>query len=83
MPLQKICDRTVHYLDASDEPPTCVYLRPEQLGRTSVYLGINSYINQLIKTSMAVQDMCLYNNYVPLNHAYYKMYAKKPNLYTA
>ena len=77
MPLQKICDRTVHCLDASDEPPTCVYLLPEQLGRTSVYLGINSYINKLIQKSMAVQHMCSYNNDVLLNHTYYKIYAKE------
>ena len=78
VPLQKICDKTVHCLDASDEPPTCVYLRPEQLGRTSVYLGINSYINKLIQTSMAVQHLCSYNNDVSLNHTYYKIYAKEP-----
>ena len=78
VPLQKICDRTVHCFDASDEPATCVYLQPEQLGRTSVYLGINSYINTLIQKSMAVQSMCSYSNVVLLNHTYYKIYAKEP-----
>ena len=29
VPLQKLCDKTVHCADASDEPPTCVYQRPE------------------------------------------------------
>ena len=78
VPLQKICDRTVHCLDASDEPPTCVYLRPEQLGHTSVYLGINSYINKLIQKSMDVQHICSYNNDVLLNDTCYKMYATEP-----
>ena len=58
VPLQKLCDQTVHCIDASDEPPTCVYLRPEQLGHRSLSLNINNYINTLIQQNMITQRRC-------------------------
>ena len=48
VPLQKLCDKNVHCIDKSDEPPTCVYLRPEQLRRPFVdirYKQLHQYIN--------------------------------------
>ena len=58
VPLHKLCDKTVHCVDASDEPPTCVYLRPEQLGLPSLSLDINNYINMLIQQNMGIQNEC-------------------------
>ena len=55
--LQKLCDNNVHCIDKSDEPPTCVYLRPEQLGSHSLTLDISSYINTLIQ--QCFQDLLL------------------------
>ena len=63
VPLQKLCDKTVHCIDASDEPPTCVYLRPEQLSSHSLSVGINNYINTLIQQNMIIQHQCLQSNY--------------------
>ena len=63
VPLQKLCDKTSHCIDASDEPQTCVYLRPEQLGKPSLSLDINSYINALIQESLAIQRRCLHHNH--------------------
>ena len=59
VPLQKLCDQTVHCNDASDEPPTCVYLRPEQLHNYSLSLDINNYINTLIQQNMVIQRRCI------------------------
>ena len=59
VPLQKLCDQTVHCIDASDEPPTCVYLRPEQLGHHSLSLDIKNDINTLIQQNMIIQERCL------------------------
>ena len=55
VPLQTLCDKTVHCIDASDEPATCVYLRPENLGPSSLLLGINNYINKLIQQTRSTQ----------------------------
>ena len=63
VPLQKLCDKTVHCVDASDEPPTCIYLRPEQIGHRSLSLDVNKYINNLIQQNTVIQYGCLqYNN---------------------
>ena len=59
VPLQKLCDKIVHCMDASDEPPTCVYLRPEQRGHSSWPLDdINNYINHLIQQNLVIQHHC-------------------------
>ena len=39
VPLQKLCDKIPHCPDASDEPSTCVYLKPEQVTRPSTFIG--------------------------------------------
>ena len=67
IPLQKLCDKTVHCIDASDEPPTCVYLRPEQLSSHSLSAGINNYINTLIQESRITQHQCLQSNHGSLD----------------
>ena len=59
VPLQKLCDKTKHCADASDEPPTCVYLRPEQLSGHSLSLDVNNYINTFIQQNMAIARRCL------------------------
>ena len=76
VPLQKLCDQTDHCIDASDEPPTCVYLRPEQLGHHSLSLAINSYINALIQKNMITQSS---NNrsFVHMQNVEYKIYSKQ------
>ena len=67
--LQKLCDKTVHCVDASDEPPTCLYLRQEQIGHRSIILGINNHINKLIQQNKAMQQGCLQSgNEVPPIH---------------
>ena len=58
VPLQKLCDKIKHCIDASDEPATCVYLRPEQLGLSSLPLDINNYISNLIQQNKAKQHKC-------------------------
>ena len=81
VPLQKLCDQTDHCVDASDEPPTCVYLRPEQLGHRSLSLDVNNYINALIQQNKIIQDRCSQSsNYRSLPHMQnveYKMYSKQ------
>ena len=59
VPLQKLCDKTVHCVDSSDEPNTCVYITPEQLGHPSLFLDINNVINKLIQQNIAIQQGCL------------------------
>ena len=59
VPLQKLCDQTVHCIDASDEPPTCVYRRPEKHSHHLLTLEINNYINTLIQQNMVIQYRCL------------------------
>ena len=66
VPLQKLCDKTVHCIDKSDEPPTCVYLRPEELGNNSLSLDISNYINRFIQQNMIRQQVCLQSNNGPL-----------------
>ena len=56
VPLQKQCDQSFHCIDASDEPPTCVYLRP---GHRSLSLDINNYINSLMQHNIVIQHRCL------------------------
>ena len=46
VPLPKLCDKIPHCPDASDEPPTCVYHRPEQLGSPFILLDINKYLKK-------------------------------------
>ena len=75
VPLQKLCDKTVHCTDASDEPPTCVYLRPEQLCSPSLSLDINHYINNMIKRNAVIQQKCFQDDVHSVNYADYKMYA--------
>ena len=76
VPLQKLCDKISHCVDGSDEPETCVYLKPENLGRPSVSLDVNSYINNLIQKNMAIHHRCSCNNDALLN-VNYKIYAKE------
>ena len=76
MPLQKLCDKIINCIDGSDEPETCVYLKPEKLGRPSVSLDVNSYINNLIQKTMAIHHKCSYNTDVLLN-VHYKIYTKE------
>ena len=75
VPLQNLCDQIMHCSDASDEPPTCVYVRPEQLGSHSLSLDINYYINDLIHTNTPIQQKCFNNEFYPVMKARYKMYA--------
>ena len=77
IPLQKLCDKIVHCVDASDEPDTCVYLRPEKLGHLPVSLAINSYINTLIQDNTELEHTCSDNNHVLLNQTYYKLRGKE------
>ena len=77
--LQKLCDKTPHCADASDEPPTCVYMRPEQLGNSSLTLYVNSYINKLIQETMDIQQECSYHNEPLLNSVEYVMHGHQPN----
>ena len=81
VPLQKLCDQTVHCIDASDEPPTCVYLRPEQLGHHSLSLNINNYINTLIQQNIITQHRCLQSSNnrsaVYMQNVEYKMHSKQ------
>ena len=77
VPLQKLCDKTVHCVDASDEPPTCVYLRPEQIGHHSITLGINNHINKLIQQNVVIQQGCLDSGnelLPPIHNVEYKMH---------
>ena len=80
VPLQKLCDQTDHCIDASDEPATCVYLRPEQLSNHSLSLDINNYINTLIQQNMIAQDRCLQSNnnksLLYVQNVEYKMHSK-------
>ena len=48
IPLQKLCDNTAHCTDASDEPPTCVYIRPADIYPSSLVLPLTSRINDII-----------------------------------
>ena len=78
VPLQKLCDRIPHCSDASDEPPTCVYLRPEQLiYNQSLYLDVNKYINTLMQQNKVTVNRCLQSNNGSLfdvQNVEYKMY---------
>ena len=76
IPLQKLCDKIVHCIDASDEPPTCVYLRPEELGSSSMSLDINNYINDLIKKNAHIQQKCFQEDVHPVY--YVDMNARQP-----
>ena len=78
IPLQKLCDKIVHCTDASDEPPTCVYLRPEELGSSSVSLDINNYINDLITNNALIQQKCFHEDVHPVYYVDYNMYARRP-----
>ena len=69
--------KSSHCIDGSDEPETCVYLRPEQLGRPSVSLAVNNYINNLIQNNTAPQHKCSYST-VTLNKVNYEISAKEP-----
>ena len=80
VPIQKLCDKTVHCIDKSDEPPTCVYLRPEQLRNHSLTLDINKYINTLIQQNRVRQHVCLQSNNESLVHVpnvEYKIHSKQ------
>ena len=86
VPLQKLCDQTVHCTDASDEPPTCVYLRPEQLDNHSLSLDINNHINSLLQKNMITHHRCLQSSSnKSLLHVYnveYKMHSKQQGMLT-
>ena len=90
VPLQKLCDQTVHCIDASDEPPTCVYLRPEQtgshsylrpehIGSQALTLDINKHINNLIQQNMIIEQRCLQSNesLFHVKNVEYKMHSKQ------
>ena len=81
VPLQKLCDQIVHCIDESDEPPTCVYLRPDQLDNYSLPLDINNYINRLMQQNMIIYNGCLQStNNMSLLHVQnveYKMHFKQ------
>ena len=80
VPLQKLCDKTVHCIDKSDEPPTCVYRRPEQLGNHSLTLNISSYINTLIQQNMIRQHVCLQTNnesFIHVQNVEYQIHTKQ------
>ena len=74
VPLQKLCDKIVHCTDASDEPATCVYLRPEQLRPSSLTLDINSYIKNLIQQIKSTEQKCLQDNDTFSSQLNYKIY---------
>ena len=78
IPLQKLCDQILHCSDASDEPPTCVYLRPEQLGTPSLSLDIKHYINDLIQKNTPIQLRCFKDELQPVTNVHYTMYAHQP-----
>ena len=80
VPLQKLCDKTEHCIDASDEPPTCVYLRPEHLNGISLAGDINNYINILVQQNKVVQYRCLQSSYGSLlrvQNVEYKMHSSQ------
>ena len=81
VPLQKLCDQTDHCIDASDEPPTCVYLRPEQPGHHSLSLDMNSYINTLIQQNLIMQHRCLQSSnsrsLLHMQNVEYKIHSKQ------
>ena len=77
VPLQKLCDQTVHCSDASDEPPTCVYVRPEQLGTPSMSLDINHYINDLIHKNTPIQQACFKDEFYIVTKVNYTIYARQ------
>ena len=58
VPLQKLCDNIPHCHDSSDEPQTCVYHRPEHLGRPFILLDINNYLKKLIKHNVDFKREC-------------------------
>ena len=74
VPLQKLCDKTAHCTDASDEPPTCVYLRPEELSSHSLLLDVNNYINALIQQNMAIHHN---GSLLNVQNVEYKMHSRK------
>ena len=60
IPLRYICDQTIQCEDGSDEPPTCVYIRPEQLQSESVILThVSSYVDTLVKEVNVRNTGCL------------------------
>ena len=59
VPLQKLCDKIVHCIDASDESATRVYIKPEQLGQLSLTLDINKSIKNSIQQIKSTQQKCL------------------------
>ena len=79
VPLQKLCDQTVHCIDASDEPPSCVYQRPEQLSSHSLTLDINRHINTLIQQNLIIQHGCFQSSgsLVRVKNVEYRMYSNE------
>ena len=59
IPLYKLCDQIFHCSDGSDEPATCVYIRPEELQSSSVSLEVASYVNGLIEKYNSRTISCL------------------------
>ena len=78
VPLQKLCDKIVHCIDASDEPPTCVYVRPEELGSLYMSLDINNYINDLINKIAPMQQKCFQEDFDPVDYVDYNMDVRRP-----
>ena len=59
IPLHNLCDQTVHCNDGSDEPTTCVYIRPEDLQSELVTLQVSNHVNTLIKRVNVMNIDCL------------------------
>ena len=77
VPLQKLCDQIVHCSDVSHERPTCVYVRCEQLGTSSLSLDINHYINDLIHKNTPIQQACFKDELYRVTKVNYIMYARQ------
>ena len=74
IPLHRLCDQTPHCADSSDEPPTCVYLRPDNIHPPSMSLPANSYINRLINASNSYHQHCSRHiTFRPIKPVNYKM----------
>ena len=78
--MPKLCDKIPHCPDASDEPPTCVYHRPEQLGSYFILLGINKYLKNFIKQNVDIKRECLRDKNVGVHSVHnvgYRMISQK------
>ena len=78
VPLQKICDVTVHCGDASDEPVTCTYIEAQEMEVESRKLPANQHINKLINQITDSRHKCFKPDSVtPLSLVDYKIFRNK------